>query len=150
MSEGKLIPSDVMIELIKARMLSSLNASRGFLLIGFPNEKNECNHFDKQIRPPDLVLYLSVRNTLLMDRILARIITSTERRESSFDEQQVKRIKAFSKMIKGIVKYYKKQLVVINGEKNETEVFNDICKAIDNVLVDFPNFNIKVHEVNMK
>ncbi|XP_071571815.1 adenylate kinase isoenzyme 1 [Temnothorax nylanderi] len=137
-SEGKLVPSDVMVELIKARMLSSLSVSRGFLVSGFPREKIQCQHFNRQIRPPDLVLYLYVRNSLLMERVLARTITATERQERSIDENW-RRIKDHSRMIKPVLRYYKKQLVVIDGERDETEVFQDICCAIDNVLMNFPS-----------
>jgi len=141
MSEGKLIPSDVMVELIKARMLNSLD-TQGFLLSGFPREKIQCQHFNRQIRPPDLVLYLYVRNSLLMDRVLARTITATERQERSIDENW-RRIKEHSRMIKPILRYYKKQLVVIDGEKDEIEVFRDICSTIDNILINFPSTSDK-------
>lgn len=142
MSEGKLIPSDVMIELIKARMLSSLNDTRGFLLSGFPREKTQCQHFNRQIRPPDLVLYLYVRDSLLIDRVLAKTITATERQERSIDESW-QRIKKHSRMIKPVLRYYKKQLVIIDGEREELEVFEDICGAIDNILMNFPNTSSK-------
>jgi len=141
MSEGKLIPSDVMVELIKARMLNSLD-TQGFLLSGFPREKIQCQHFNRQIRPPDLVLYLYVRNSLLMDRVLARTITVTERQERSIDENW-RRIKEHSRMIKPILRYYKKQLVVIDGERDEIEVFRDICSTIDNILINFPSTSDK-------
>ncbi|EGI63910.1 PREDICTED: adenylate kinase isoenzyme 1-like [Acromyrmex echinatior] len=137
MSEGKLIPSDVMVELIKAKMLSSLHDTRGFLLSGFPREKTQCQHFDKQIRTPDLVLYLYVRDSLLLDRILAKTITATERPQRSIEENW-QRIKEQRRLMKPIFRYYKKQLVIIDGENDETEVFEDICKAIDKVM-NFPN-----------
>ncbi|KYN06441.1 PREDICTED: adenylate kinase isoenzyme 1-like [Cyphomyrmex costatus] len=142
MSEGKLVPSDVMVELIKERMLSSLNVTRGFLLSGFPREKTQCQHFNKQIRSPDLVLYLCVRDSLLMDRILAKTITATERQERSIEENW-QRVKEHSRMIKPILRYYKKRLVIIDGERDEIEVFRDICSAINNVLINFPNTSSK-------
>ncbi|KAL6267327.1 hypothetical protein P5V15_000402 [Pogonomyrmex californicus] len=138
MSEDKLIPADVMVQLIIRKMLKELKTTRGFLLSGFPREKLQCQHFDRQIRPPDLVLYLYVRNTLLIDRILARTVTATERQECSFDKHW-KRIKELGRMNKFVLKYYKKRLVVIDGEKEEAEVFQDICNAIDNVLKEFPS-----------
>ncbi|KYN20313.1 PREDICTED: adenylate kinase isoenzyme 1-like [Trachymyrmex cornetzi] len=142
MSEDKLIPADVMVELIKAKMLSSLHDTRGFLLSGFPREKTQCQHFNRQIRPPDLVLYLYVRESLLIDRVLAKTITVTERPDRSIDENW-QRIKEYSRMIKPILRYYKKQLVIIDGERDETEVFEDICRAIDNVLMNFSNTSSK-------
>ncbi|KYN31684.1 putative adenylate kinase isoenzyme F38B2.4 [Trachymyrmex septentrionalis] len=142
MSESKLVPSDVMVELIMAKMLSRLHDTRGFLLSGFPREKTQCQHFDRQIRPPDLVLYLYVRESLLIDRILARAITATERSQRSIDEKW-QYIKEHSRMIKPIFRYYKKKLVIIDGEKDETEVFEDICRAIDNVMMNFPTTSRK-------
>lgn len=138
MSDGKLVPADVMVELIKARMLNTLETSQGFLLSGFPREKTQCKHFDEHIRPPDLVLYLYVRESLLMDRILARTITATERQSRSFD-LNLQRIRDHKKMIRPILRYYRKKLVVIDGENDETEVFRDICNAIDKVLSNFSN-----------
>ncbi|XP_072754221.1 adenylate kinase isoenzyme 1 [Anoplolepis gracilipes] len=141
-SDGKLVPADVMVELIKAKMLSTFNNSRGFLVSGFPRDKAQCKYFNDHVRPPDLVLYLYVRDSLLMDRISARTITATERQTRKFDEY-VQRIKDEGKMIKSVLRLYKKQLVVINGENDETEVFADICKAIDNVLKNFPSTSVK-------
>lgn len=137
MSGEKLIPADVMVELFKEKMLLNLN-TRGFLLSGFPREKKQCKHFNMHIRPPDLVLYLSVRDTVLMDRILARTITARQRQGRGFDEN-LRRIREYHKLNKSILRYYRKQLVTINGENDETEVFEDICDAIDNVLKNFPS-----------
>ncbi|RLU24432.1 hypothetical protein DMN91_002521 [Ooceraea biroi] len=138
MSEGKLVPSNVLVELIKVKMLNNLSGTRGFLICGFPKEKLQCKHFDKYIQPLDLVLYLWVRNSVLMDRILARTVTATERLERNFDEIK-RRIKEFVKMNKPILRYYRKKLIVIDGEKEKSEVFNDICNAIDQVLGNFPS-----------
>ncbi|XP_050456763.1 adenylate kinase isoenzyme 1-like [Cataglyphis hispanica] len=137
MSRDKLIPADVMVELIKEKMLGNLH-TQGFLLGGFPREKKQCKNFNTHIRPPDLVLFLSVRDSLLMDRTLGRTITARQRQSRSFDEY-LKRIKEQGKMIKPILRYYRKELVTINGENDETEVFEDICAAIDNVLKNFPS-----------
>lgn len=132
MSEGRLVPAIILLELIKTKMLNSLDLTQGFIISGFPREYEQCKLFDKQVRVPDLVLYLSVRNSLLMDRILARTVTSTER-QCNFDSIR-KRINDFGKKNKTILRYYKKQLITIDGEKDEASVFEDIRDAIDNTL----------------
>ncbi|XP_012215354.1 adenylate kinase isoenzyme 1-like [Linepithema humile] len=138
MSEGKNVPPDVMVQLIGEKMLSKLSTTRGFLVSGFPREKMQCKYFNSRIRPPDLVLYLLVRNSLLIDRVLAKTVTTTERQMSIIDDKLL-RIKHYQEKIKSVLKYYKKHLVVIDGEKEEAEVFEDICYAIDNVLKKFPS-----------
>lgn len=138
MSESRLVPSDILVELIKTRMLNGLGTARGFLLSGFPREKEQSKYFDRHIRPPDLILYLCVRNSVMMDRILGRIVTATERQDRHFDEIK-KRIKIFSKLNKPVLRRYSAKLCVIDGEKEESIVFEDICRAIDDVLRDVPS-----------
>lgn len=139
MSEGRSVPSNVLVELIEARMLKGLAArTRGFLVCGFPRDKDQCKVFDEKVRPPDLVLHLSVRDSLLMDRILGRTVTSTERQERDFDEIR-RRIKSAGRRNKPVLRRYKRRLVVIDGERDEAEVFQDICEAIDNALRSPPN-----------
>ncbi|XP_032689199.1 adenylate kinase isoenzyme 1-like [Odontomachus brunneus] len=138
MSENRLVPSDILVELIKTRMLNSLGIARGFLLTGFPREKGQSKYFDKHIRPPDLVLYLCVRNSVMTDRILAKIVTTTERQDRNFEEIK-KRIKTFSKLNKPVLRRYSAKLCVIDGEREESIVFEDICRAIDDVLRNLPS-----------
>jgi len=131
--EAKLVPPDVMVEFIKERMLSNLQGYRGFFISGFPKEKQQSKYFDKHVRPPDLVLYLLVRNSLLMDRIVAKTFLVTERYGRNFEHMKT-RIKDFNKLIKPALTYYRRQLIVIDGEREETEVFSDICEVIDEFL----------------
>lgn len=58
MSQGRLVPADVLIELIKTKMLKHLNTAKGFFLTGFPREKEQGKMFERQ------VLLLSIRLTL--------------------------------------------------------------------------------------
>ncbi|XP_076245942.1 uncharacterized protein LOC143186256 [Calliopsis andreniformis] len=144
MSQGRLVPSDVLIELITVKMLDHLKNTKGFIIAGFPRHVDQSKLFDAEIRPPDLVLFLNVRNSVLSDRIMARMITTTERMPYDFDSIK-KRIKMFRKKNGPILKYYKKKyyedqiLVVIDGEPELTTVFDSVCTAIDNILPKFPS-----------
>lgn len=138
MSKNEFVPPDVMVQLIETKMLSKLGTTRGFLVSGFPREKMQCKYFNSRIRPPDLVLYLLVRNSLLTDRVMARTVTTTERHMWSIDEH-VQKIKTFHERIKPVLRCYRRRIVIIDGEKEEMEVFRDICNAIDNVLKNFPS-----------
>ncbi|KAG7201951.1 hypothetical protein KM043_004656 [Ampulex compressa] len=137
MSESKLVPPDVLLELIKTKMLNALGATKGFVLSGFPREKEQAKIFDRQIRPPDLVLYLSVENALLRERMMSRMVTSTERWESS-TEHMKKRIKDFRRKTGPILRHYKKLLMLIDGDQDVPEVFEDVCKAISDTLRNMP------------
>ncbi|KOC61182.1 Adenylate kinase isoenzyme 1 [Habropoda laboriosa] len=135
-SQGRLVPSDILIELITVKMLDQLQDGKGFIVSGFPREKQQCKIFDREIRPPDLVLFLDVRNSVLSDRIMARSVKTTERMSISFDNIRIQ-IKEFKKQNKPVIKHYQNLLVVIDGEYDVMTVFKNICKVIDDVLFNF-------------
>ncbi|KAL2727196.1 adenylate kinase isoenzyme 1-like [Vespula squamosa] len=136
MSQGRLVPADVLIELIKTKMLSHLqrmNSLHGFFLTGFPREKDQGKLFERQVKPFDLLIYLSARNSVLRDRAMAKAIMMSERLEQS-EEKLKERIKFFHKMNKPILRHYKKKLVVINAENDDENVFADICREMENII----------------
>ncbi|CAK9806453.1 Adenylate kinase isoenzyme 1 [Anthophora quadrimaculata] len=137
-SQGRLVPPDVLMELIIVKMLEQLHDGKGFILSGFPREKEQCRVFDREVRPPDLVLFLNVRNAVLIDRIMARSVQIHERISISFDNISTQ-LKDFNKRNKPVIKYYKKLLVVIDGEDDMMTVFEKMCKVIDDTLLNFPN-----------
>ncbi|CAD1478637.1 unnamed protein product [Heterotrigona itama] len=137
-SKGQLVPSNVEVELIAMKMLEHLN-KKGFIVSGFPRQRSEGKLFDKEVRPPDLVLMLNVRNSVMSDRLMARSVKTTERFLTDFEYIKAQ-IKDFHKRNKLIVKYYGKLVVVIDAEPETMTVFEKACQVIDNVLVNFPGF----------
>ncbi|XP_029040391.1 adenylate kinase isoenzyme 1-like [Osmia bicornis bicornis] len=150
MSQGQLVPTDVLIELIAVRMIDFLDEKNGFIVSGFPRHKDQCKVFDKLIRPPDLVLFMEARNSVLSDRIMARAITTMERVSISFDSIR-KQIKQFHKRNKPVVTYYnyKNLLVMIDGEPEAITVYENVCEVIDNLLLNFPTRSSNVEEINV-
>ncbi|CAL7945947.1 unnamed protein product [Xylocopa violacea] len=135
MSQGQLVPANVLLDLIAVRMLNQLTEKKGFILSGFPREKQQCVLFDREVRPPDLVLFLDVRNSVLSDRIMARSVQATERLSVNF-EYIKSRIKEFRRRNKPIIKYYKKSslLKTIDAEHEAIEVLESACNIIGEVL----------------
>ncbi|KAF7400898.1 adenylate kinase isoenzyme 1-like [Vespula maculifrons] len=133
MSQGRLVPADVLIELIKTKMLNHLNTTNGFFLTGFPREKEQGKIFERQVKPFDLLIYLSARNSVLRDRAMAKAVTMSERLEQS-EERMKDRINIFHKMNKPVLRHYKKKLVVINAENDDENVFADICREMEYLL----------------
>nr|XP_003706407.1 PREDICTED: adenylate kinase isoenzyme 1-like [Megachile rotundata] len=136
MSQGQLVPTNIVVELIAVKMLEHLRENKGFLVIGFPQQKEQCRIFDRAIRQPDLVLFLQARNSVLSDRIMARTITTRARMSMNFDSIR-KQIKDFHKRNRSVMRYYKHLLVVIDGEPDVTTVYEKVCEVIDNMLLNF-------------
>lgn len=136
-SKGQLVPSNVLLELIAAKMLQKIHMKKGFIVAGFPRHKHQGQLFDKEVRRPDLVLFLNVRESVMSDRIMARYVKATERLLISTDQIKCQ-IKEFHKRNKDVVKYYRKLLVDIDAEHDVMTVFESACEVIDKLLASFP------------
>lgn len=141
LSEGQLVPSAILVELIAAKMLQHVQDKEGFILSGFPWEKCEAKLFDKEVRRPNLVLMLNVRNSVMSDRLMAKSVKATERLSINF-EYIKKQIEDFHKRNKLIVKYYRNLVVVIDAEPDTMTVFEKASESIDNILVEFSGFEV--------
>ncbi|XP_011307167.1 adenylate kinase isoenzyme 1-like isoform X2 [Fopius arisanus] len=130
MGRGEPIPVELLLELIKEKMMFSLNYTSGFILDGYPREKSQAKLFEKAIRTPDVVIYLKADERLLRERLLGRAITSG--RKDDNEETIGNRIKLFARKNRGILKYYRKAFVTINAEQDMETVFNELSAVVDN------------------
>ncbi|CAH0393101.1 unnamed protein product [Bemisia tabaci] len=58
MKEGKLVPTDIVMSLLKEKIVKELPNTKGFLIDGYPREKEQGIQFERDIsaeRPPDEV-----------------------------------------------------------------------------------------------
>ncbi|XP_015120900.1 adenylate kinase isoenzyme 1-like [Diachasma alloeum] len=129
MGRGELIPVDLVLDLIKEKMISSLNYTSGFVLDGYPREKSQAKLFEKAIRPPDVVIYLKAEESLLKERLLGRAITSGRRDDN--EETIERRIKLFLRENRALLKHYGKALFTINAELDMETVFNELSMLVD-------------------
>ncbi|XP_012277056.1 adenylate kinase isoenzyme 1-like [Orussus abietinus] len=127
---GKLIPADVMLEMIKRKMLEN-RESPGFVLDGYPRQTIQGKMFEQEVAPVDLVIYLEVNERILKDRLLGRAASSGRIVQ---DMEAVKgRIQIFRKNAPKVLKYYKSKLVTIKAEFDAEDIFEQICEAIDKI-----------------
>ena len=75
MSKGALVPDDVVIEIVKAR-LSKADSIKGFLLDGFPRTTAQAEALDKSLlessRKIDHVFSISLKDDIIIDRLSSR------------------------------------------------------------------------------
>ena len=132
MYEGDLVPTNIVLNLIKEKMMQHVEKTKGFVIDGFPREKSQALLFQNDIFPVHLVIYLQVNDNLLRDRLQGRAIISG-RKDDNYDVIE-RRIKLFRKNNDALVKYLKHTLISVNGEHDVGVVFSDICNAIDPLL----------------
>ena len=78
MDRGELIPDDVIMGIVEERLAES-DASRGFLLDGFPRTTVQARALDEMVKPNslDLVLDLDVPTDLVLQRLSSRRVCTT-------------------------------------------------------------------------
>lgn len=66
MTRGDLVPNDEVLALLKAAMEKVADQTVGYLIDGYPREKDQGAAFERQIAPVDIILYFEceeVRNS---------------------------------------------------------------------------------------
>lgn len=108
MERGELVPLEVVLDLLKEAMLSSLANSKGFLIDGYPREKQQGILFEKNIAPVNLVIFFDASEKVLVERLLDRGKTSG--RVDDNEETIKKRLHTFNTNNDQIVEHYASKL----------------------------------------
>jgi adenylate kinase len=73
MAEGKLVPDDIILELIKTR-ISKKDCENGFILDGFPRTLDQAKSLDKLMQALKLPSFKCIEITVTDDEIIKRLI----------------------------------------------------------------------------
>ncbi len=111
MDAGKLMPDNIMIEIISAR-IAEPDCANGFILDGFPRTTAQAEALDKMLEqkglPLDHVIEISVNDAVLIDRIKARVAETpeAERRDDDNAETLKHRLDVYHEQTAPILPYY--------------------------------------------
>lgn len=122
---GSLVPGEVTINLIKNNMPKD-----NFILDGFPRNVEQAKELEK-ITKIDYVINIDSDKKTIIKRLLRR--AKIEGRKDDTPAVIKKRFGVYEKETKPLLKFYKSNLVNINGNKPVDEIFNSIKKVLNNV-----------------
>lgn len=133
MDAGKLMPDDIMIEIISAR-IAEPDCASGFILDGFPRTTAQADALDKMLEekglPLDHVIEISVNEAVLIDRINARVAETpeAERRDDDNAETLKHRLDVYHEQTAPILPYYESRgmLKKVDGMQSIDEVSKQI------------------------
>ena len=135
MDEGKLVPDAVVIDMVKDKIVGTLDA-KGFIFDGFPRTVAQAHALDKMLGEFDAsisgMIALDVPDDELRTRLLERGKTS-----GRADDQNVEKINTRIQVYKDetipVAKFYESQgkYCKIHGVGSIDGIFQEICKAID-------------------
>ncbi|MFO7890804.1 MAG: adenylate kinase [bacterium] len=150
--QGRLVPDEIIIELIKQRLRGD-NADSGFILDGFPRNVVQAEKLDKILNnlkiKLDTVLLIDVNKEEIIKRVSKRFICENcgpvivdnpdadkcpkcrnkiYRREDDNPETVKHRFKVFEKETRSLINYYKgrKLFKCVNGNGSIDEVFERV------------------------
>ena len=133
MDAGKLMPDDIMVEIISAR-IAEPDCANGFILDGFPRTTAQADALDKMLEskglPLDHVIEISVNDSVLIDRINTRVAETpeAERRDDDNAETLKHRLEVYHEQTAPILPYYagRGMLKKVDGMKQIDEVSKQI------------------------
>lgn len=137
MDAGKLMPDEIMVQIISDR-ISEPDCANGFILDGFPRTTAQAEALDKMLEekglPLDRVIEISVDDTILIDRINARVAQTpeAERRDDDNAETLKHRLEVYHEQTAPILPYYEGRgmLKKVDGMKSIEEVSKQIGAII--------------------
>lgn len=135
MDKGELVPDEVVIGMISSALEENPQV-KGFLFDGFPRTSAQAEALDNLLDLKNTsigaMLALDVSEEELVNRLLIRGKTSG-RSDDNNEEVIRARIKEYHDKTAAVADYYKKwnKVVMIKGEGTIDDIFNDLCKAIE-------------------
>ncbi|XP_045470501.1 adenylate kinase isoenzyme 1 isoform X1 [Harmonia axyridis] len=129
MEKGELVPMDVVLDLIKEEMMKELPNSKGYLIDGYPREKEQGIAFEKKIGAVSVVLFFDAPDNVLVERLLGRAKTSG--RVDDNEETIKKRLNTFNTHNDQVVQQYTEKLKKINAERDPEAIFAEVQTYLD-------------------
>jgi adenylate kinase len=133
---GELVPDDVMVELIRERLVEP-DAHNGFVLDGFPRTLPQAEALDTMLRDVDrdldVVLSLLVSDEVSRERMVNR--AREEGRSDDTPEAIERRLARYHEETEPLIERYRTsgRAVGIHGERSVPEVFAEIASALEQV-----------------
>ncbi|XP_056643505.1 adenylate kinase isoenzyme 1 isoform X2 [Diorhabda sublineata] len=129
MEKGELVPMEIVLDLIKSAIINALPTSKGYLIDGYPREKEQGIMFEDNIAPVNVIIFFEASEDTLVKRLLGRAETSG-RVDDNIDTIK-KRLNTFNTYTNAILDHYSLKLVRINAERSTDEIFQDVTKYLD-------------------
>ena len=134
LAAGELVPDELTVALIRER-LSEPDATRGFVLDGFPRNLAQAEALDAMLteidRELDLVLFFDLDQVTSTERLRKR--AALEGRDDDTPDAIARRLELYHEQTAPLVELYRAsgRLVPIRAERTIDEVANEIAEALD-------------------
>jgi adenylate kinase len=136
MDKGELVPDEVVIEMIRLKIIEHKDEASGFVFDGFPRTTKQAEALDELLAASDhainKMIALEVDKDLLITRLIGRGADSGRPDDQDY-KIIVHRIDIYNTSTAPVKEFYQKQnkFYSVNGVGEMEEVFGKICHAIE-------------------
>ncbi|KAF7109361.1 hypothetical protein CFC21_109638 [Triticum aestivum] len=155
MEKGQLVPDEIVVNMVKGRLLQPDAQEKGWLLDGYPRSYSQAMALETLGIRPDIFILLDVPDELLVERVVGRRLDPetgkiyhlkysppeneeiASRLTQRFDdtEEKVKlRLQTHYQNIESLVSIYEDVIVKVNGNTTVEGVFGEIEKLLTSSL----------------
>ncbi|XP_078541667.1 adenylate kinase isoenzyme 1-like isoform X3 [Lissotriton helveticus] len=124
---------DIVMTVLKDALLTKAEASKGFLVDGFPREVGQAQEFERMIGHPSLVLVFECSAETMVKRLVIR--GQTSHRFDDNEEAIKRRMESYFKTDEPIIDFYSRKKLIrkILAEESPEDVFLKTCAVIDSL-----------------
>mgnify|MGYP001188008898 CR=1 FL=1 len=127
MKEGKLVPTEVTLGLLKKAMVAS--GQKIFIIDGFPRAVDQGEAFEASIKPCDFVLFLDCPKETMQERLLKRGETSGRADDNL--ETIGKRFDTFMEVSMPVMDHFAAKVHTVSSVPSPDDVFAEVCKVFE-------------------
>lgn len=155
MDSGRLVPNEVVVDMVKNRLAQPDAVSKGWLLDGYPRSGEQAEAIEEANIRPDLFLLINVPDEKLVERVVGRrsdpetgliyhlkfrpppsdIVDRLVQRSDDTEEMAVARLKTYHSNVDSVLSYYQDILVEVDGEQDMESVADNISSALKDHLI---------------
>lgn len=155
MDKGQLVPDEIVVMMVKDRLLQPDSQEKGWLLDGYPRSLSQAVALKDFGFRPDLFILLEVPEELLVERVVGRRLDPVTGRiyhlkysppendeiaarlTQRFDdtEEKVKlRLQTHHQNVEAVLSMYEDRIVKVDGSASKEDVFAQIDKALSKLV----------------
>jgi len=132
MMTGQLVPRDVVLTLLKKKIVGTYKTAKGYLIDGYPREVVQGKEFEEEIAPCTQIIYFECTDDTMRTRLLERAKVS--QRADDNEETIVNRIKLFHDVSEPVIEVWAPVTTKISGEAEPDVVFEECCQKLQPLM----------------
>lgn len=138
MSEGKLVPDEVVINMINNKFKAN-SECRGFVFDGFPRTFKQAEALHLILEENDLSISKVIALEVDEEEVVKRILQRGKEKGRFYDQKENiirSRLKTYYRETAPIAEYYKQQnlFITINGTGEIEDIFQKVAQVLDPLL----------------